>query len=148
MAIVDNSSSFAGTGVARITSASVAISRKLLPQPKTHPGPLAPRETRASLGYADVGLFFVSVFLLAAAIRVAVRFHILDHATADRPPLFLQVAIWLFLIALLYLIVRFRHGSRATTTNSHLIHIGDLLLLWVSDSLSKSAFWKFSSQHE
>lgn len=163
MAIVDNSSSSPGTGVARITSASAAISRGLLAQPKTHRGPLAPRETRAFLGYADVGLFFASVFLLAAAIRVAVRFHILDHATADRPPLFLQVAIWLFLIASLYLIVRFRHGSRAwtllgwtqpkrfylyaalgggvglatlvdfvaraTTPNSHLIHIGDLLLV-------------------
>lgn len=115
------------------------------------------------MGYADIGLFFVSVFFAAAVIRVAVHFHILDHATADRPPLLLQIAISLFLIASLYLIVRLRHGTsawtllgwtlptrfhlyaavgggvglaaavdlvaRATTPTSHLIHIGDLLLL-------------------
>ena len=115
------------------------------------------------MGCADVGLFFVSVFFIAAVIRFAVYFHILDHATAARPPLLLRAAISLFLIASLYLIVRLRHGSiawallgwtlpkrfylsaalvsgiglaaavdfvaRATTPTSHLIHIGDLLLL-------------------
>jgi membrane protease YdiL (CAAX protease family) len=80
------------------------------------------------LGYPDVGLFFVSVFFISAVIRVAVHFHILDHATAARPPLVLQVAISLFLIASLYLTVRLRHGSSAwallgwTPPNSFYLH--------------------------
>lgn len=163
MAIEDNSASAPGTRVTRVTSENVAISRGLLAQPRSRRGPLSTHKRRASLGYADVGLFFVCVFFIATVIRVAVHFHILDHATADRPPLLLQAAISLFLIASLYLIVRLRHGStawallgwtlpnrfylyaalvsgiglataadfvaRATTPTSHLIHIGDLLLL-------------------
>lgn len=163
MAIEDNSASTPGTSVTRVTSHNVAISGGLLAQPRSRRGPLATHERRASLGYADVGLFFVSVFFIAAVIRVAVHFHILDHATADRPPLLLQAAMSLFLITSLYLTVRLRHGSsawallgwtppkrlylyaalvggiglamavhfvaRETTPTSHLIHLGDLLLL-------------------
>jgi membrane protease YdiL (CAAX protease family) len=115
MAIEDNSSSAAETSVTKAASQNVAISRGLLAQPRSRRGPLSKCERRASLGYADVGLFFVSVFFIAAVIRVAVHFHILVHATADRPPLFLQAAISLFLIGSLYLTVRLRHGSSAWT---------------------------------
>jgi hypothetical protein len=51
-------------------------------------------------------------FFLASLFRFGVHFHILDQATVDRPPLFLQVAISLSLLAALYFIVRIRHGSR------------------------------------
>ncbi len=67
------------------------------------------------MGYADVGLFFVFVFFIAAFIRVGVHFHILNQATVDRPPLFLQIAISLALITALYWTVRIRHGSRVWT---------------------------------
>jgi membrane protease YdiL (CAAX protease family) len=77
--------------------------------------PLSALERKASLGYADVGLFFVSVFLIAVVIRLAVHFHILDRTTADKPPLLLQAAISMFLIGSLYLTVRVRHGTGART---------------------------------
>jgi membrane protease YdiL (CAAX protease family) len=69
-------------------------------------------ERGTPLGYADVGLFFVFVFFLAALFRFGVHFHILEQATVDRPPLFLQIAVSLSLVAALYCIVRIRHGSR------------------------------------
>ena len=113
MALEDNSASVPGTSITGVTSQNAAVSRGFLARPGSRSGPLATHERRACLGYADMGLFFISVFFIAAVIRVAVHFHILDHATADRPPLLLQAAISLFLIASLYLIVRFRHGSTA-----------------------------------
>jgi membrane protease YdiL (CAAX protease family) len=143
-----------------------SISRARVLHSKPGRGLPSTLERSAGLSYADVGLFFVSVFFAAVVIRVAVHFRILNHATADRPPLFLQTAISLFLIASLYLTVRLRHGSRvwtllgwtlpnwiylyealvggiglaravdfvarATTPASHVIHLGDLLLLNLS----------------
>ena len=64
------------------------------------------------LGYADVGLFFVFVFVIALFIRIAVHFRILDQATVERPPLSWQVAISLSLVGALYWIVSIRDGSR------------------------------------
>jgi|SRR5579883_734941 membrane protease YdiL (CAAX protease family) len=81
-------------------------------KPKFRGGISSTFERGAPLGYADVGLFFVFVFFLASLFRFGVHFHILDQATVDRPPLFLQVAISLSLLAALYFIVRIRHGSR------------------------------------
>lgn len=72
-------------------------------------------EGGTSLGYADVGLFFVFVFFLALLFRFGVHFRILDQATVERPSLFLQAAISLSLIGALYWIVRIRHGSRVWT---------------------------------
>jgi membrane protease YdiL (CAAX protease family) len=72
-------------------------------------------EGGTSLGYADVGLFFVFVFFLALLFRFGVHFHILDQATVDTPPLLLQIAISLSLVAALYCVVRIRHGSRVWT---------------------------------
>ena len=113
MAIEDNSSSGAGTSIAKVTSQNFAVSRELLARPISRRGLPSPLERSASLGYADVGLFFVSVFFIAAVIRIAVHFHALDHASVGRPPLLIQAVISLFLIASLYLIVRLRHGATA-----------------------------------
>lgn len=81
-------------------------------KPRLRAGTSSKFDGGAPLGYADVGLFFVFVFLLASLFRFGVHFHILDRATVDRPPLFLQIAVSLSLVAALYCIVRIRHGSR------------------------------------
>lgn len=64
------------------------------------------------LGYVDIGLFFVFDFFLASFFRFGVRFYIFDQATVDRPPLFLQSAISLSLVAALHCIISIRHGAR------------------------------------
>jgi membrane protease YdiL (CAAX protease family) len=64
------------------------------------------------VGFADVGLFFVVVFFLALLFRFGVHFQIVDRATVDRPPLFLQITISLSLVAALHCIIRIRHGLR------------------------------------
>jgi membrane protease YdiL (CAAX protease family) len=81
-------------------------------KPKSRAGISSTFERGTPLGFADVGLFFVVVFFLASLFRFGVRFHILDQATVDRPPLFLQAAISVSLVAALYCIVRIRHGLR------------------------------------
>lgn len=91
---------------------SSSVSRRLA-RPTFRRGSLSAHKRKASLGFADVGLFFVSVFFLSAVIRIAVHSHVLDQATADTPPLVLQTAISLFLISSLHLAVRLRHGPRA-----------------------------------
>jgi membrane protease YdiL (CAAX protease family) len=67
-------------------------------------------EGSAALNYADVGLFFVSVFLLAVAFRIGVHLRALSQATLNNPNLLLQIAVSLFLTGSLYAIVRLRHG--------------------------------------
>lgn len=64
----------------------------------------------AALSYADIGLFSVSVFLLAVVFRIGVHLHVLRQTTLDNPNLLFQIAISLFLIGSLYAIVRLRHG--------------------------------------
>jgi hypothetical protein len=80
--------------------------------PKSRTGISSTLEGGSPLGYADVGLFFVLVFFLASLFRFGVHFHILDQATIERPPLFLQTAISLSLVSALYCILRIRHGLR------------------------------------
>lgn len=92
-----------------------SLSREHLSQPKPGHGLPSTHDGRTPLGYADVGLFFVFVFFIAAFIRVGVHFHILNQATVDRPPLLLQIAISLSLITALYWTVRIRHDSRVWT---------------------------------
>src|SRR5713101_4080832 len=106
MATEGNSFSAAETSVRKAASPNVSTSRGHLSQPKPRRGLSSTHEGRTSLGYADVGLFFVFVFFIAAFIRVGVHFHILNQATVDRPPLFLQIAISLALITALYWTVR------------------------------------------
>jgi membrane protease YdiL (CAAX protease family) len=62
------------------------------------------------LGYADVALFFVSVFFLAVIFRMGVHQHLLSRTALDNPHLPVQIAISLALICSLYAIVRLRHG--------------------------------------
>ncbi len=81
-------------------------------KPRSRAGSSSTFEGGTPLRYADVGLFFVFVFFLASLFRFGVHFHVLDQATVDRPPLSLQTAISLSLVAALYCIVRIRHGSR------------------------------------
>jgi membrane protease YdiL (CAAX protease family) len=81
-------------------------------RPESRGGRSSTLEGRSSLGYADVGLFFVFVFCVASLFRCAVHFQILDQVAVERPPLFLQTAISLSLAVALYCIVRIRHGSR------------------------------------
>jgi membrane protease YdiL (CAAX protease family) len=70
-------------------------------------------EGSATLTYADVGLFFVSVFVLAVIFRIGVHLHVLSQTALDNPSLSFQIAISLFLIGSLYAIVRLRHGRKA-----------------------------------
>lgn len=72
-------------------------------------------EGSAALNYGDIGLFFVSVFLLAVMFRIGVHLHVLRRTTLDNPNLLFQIAISLFLIGSLYAIVRFRHGRDVWT---------------------------------
>jgi membrane protease YdiL (CAAX protease family) len=72
-------------------------------------------EGSAALGYADVGLFFVSVYFLAVIFRVGVHAHWLPRTALDNPNLSLQIVISLSLIGSLYAIVRFRHGRQVWT---------------------------------
>ncbi len=69
-------------------------------------------EKSAALGYADVGLFFISVLFLALGLRVAVHLGLLSPANLDRPPLAFQVAVSLFLIGSLYWTIKLRHGGK------------------------------------
>jgi len=66
------------------------------------------RDTR--LKYGDVGIFLISVLVLALACRLAVHLHLLSQEKLLAPPLGLQIGISLSLLAALYLIVRVRHG--------------------------------------
>lgn len=79
----------------------------------TAPAKLPPElEATTPLRYWDVGLFFISVLLLAVAVRTAVRVRLLSPATLASPSLAFQVVVSLFLIAALCFIVKVRHGCR------------------------------------
>ena len=115
MAVEHNSSSAAEGTIRKANSPNVSTSIQHPSQPKLRRGLSSTHDGRTSLGCSDAGLFFVFVFFIAALIRVGVRFHILDQATVDRPPLFLQMPISMSLITALYWTVRIRHGSRIWT---------------------------------
>jgi membrane protease YdiL (CAAX protease family) len=95
-----------------VVSSEASTSSGHFSKPRSRAGTSSTFEGGTPLSYADVGLFFVFVFLLASLFRFGVHFHILDQATVDKPPLFLQTAISLSLVAALYCIIRIRHGSR------------------------------------
>src|SRR5216684_9011730 len=67
-------------------------------------------EGSAALSYADIGFFFVFVFLLAMMFRIGVHLHVLSQTRLDNPTLPFQLTISLSLIGSLYAIIRLRHG--------------------------------------
>src|SRR5437879_3873653 len=88
----------------------------------------SPLEGSAALSYADIGFFFVVVFLLAMMFRIGVHLHVLSQARLDNPTLPFQITTSLFLIGSLYAIIRLRHGRGAWKrlgwswpTRSHLV---------------------------
>lgn len=101
-----------GGNLSSAVSSDASTSRGHFLRPRSRAGISSTFDGGTPLGFADVGLFFVFVFFLASLFRFGVRFHILDQATVDRPPLSLQTAISLSLVAALYSIVRIRHGLR------------------------------------
>lgn len=68
------------------------------------------REGSASLTYADTGLFFGAVLLLAMMFRIGVHLRVLSQPRLDNPTLPFQITISLSLIGSLYAIIRHRHG--------------------------------------
>jgi len=63
-----------------------------------------------NLGYVDVALFFLGVFVLSLASRAAAHVGLFPASTLVEPPLPLQAAISLLLVLDLYLAIRLRHG--------------------------------------
>jgi len=98
-----------------VSSELSRLSEHQLFHPKPRQSVASTLEGRSPLGYADVGLFFVFVFFLASFFRLGVHFRMLDQAVLKRPPLLVQAAISLLLLAALYWIVRIRHGSGVWT---------------------------------
>lgn len=80
------------------------------PRSKNQVSKKVPTGARA-LGYTDVGLFFLSVVLLAFVLRVAIRIGLLPMWVLSLPSLPLQITISLFLVFALYFIVRLLHGT-------------------------------------
>src|SRR5260370_27415373 len=72
-------------------------------------------EGSAALSYADIGFFFVFVFLLAMMFRIGVHLHLLSQTRLDNPTLPFQITISLSLIGSLCAIIRLRHGRPVWT---------------------------------
>jgi len=66
--------------------------------------------TQRTLGYVDVALFFLGVFILSLASRAAVHLGLLSPNALAQPPFLLQLAISLVLALGLYFTTRLRHG--------------------------------------
>lgn len=96
-------------GASGAERASVVLEKR--PRPRL-PSTL---EGSAPLSYADIGLFFVSVFFLAMMFRIGVHLHALSQTRLDNPTLPFQITISWFLIGSLYAIIRLRHGRRVWT---------------------------------
>src|SRR6266851_211055 len=82
---------------------------------RPHPGFPSTLEGSVTLGYADIGFFFVFVFFLAMMLRIGVHLHVLSQAGLDNPTLPFQITTSLFLIGSLYAIIRLRHGRGVWT---------------------------------
>ena len=57
----------------------------------------------------DIGIYFLVLVLLGAAVRIAVRIHCLSPSALVTPGLALQTSVILFLSLTLYLILKWRH---------------------------------------
>jgi len=59
--------------------------------------------------YEDIGIYFLVLVLLGAAVRIAVRIHWLSSSELVTPGLGLQTCVIVFLSLTLYLILKWRH---------------------------------------
>ena len=60
-------------------------------------------------GYEDIGLFFLGLLLLGPLLRLTIRAHILTPGMLLRPTVTLQTGVMVFLLALLYSILKLRY---------------------------------------
>lgn len=100
----------AGTLVGETGAAGRSDRAKILIEKCPGWRPSSTLEGSATLSYADIGFFFVSVFFLAMMFRIGVHLHVLSQNRLDNSTLPFQITTSLFLIGSLYAIIRFRHG--------------------------------------
>ena len=100
----------AATLIAEIEAASDSERGKVVVEKRPRRMRPSTLEGSAALSYADIGFFFVFVFL-AMMFRIGVHLHVLSQTRLDNPTFPLQLAISLSLIGSLYAIIRLRHGS-------------------------------------
>ncbi len=101
----------AATLAAESKGASGSERAKVVLEKRPRPRLPSTLEGSAALRYADIGFFFVFVFLLAMMFRIGVHLHLLSHTRLDNPTLPFQIAISLSLVGSLYAIIRLRHGA-------------------------------------
>ena len=71
---------------------------KVVPEKRPRPRLPSTLEGSAGLSYADIGFFFVLVFLLAMIFRIGVHLHVLNRTRLDNPTLPFQITISMSLI--------------------------------------------------